>query len=234
MPQITNRKLVRDTNNCPIGKGSVFNSVLDISFAARRRAEKLNEGEAEKFKMVNKVMEKYQHSQEVINNRAIERINKSLREMEAYKRVLQSDYRANHFDTLKLGYKPGQSKTPENARKVKYETRVYNSGFSLRNFRPEVERKLKEMDPEEQASKFKQKLLEKFRRQSEVSCDNCRRLSVASDGNFRSRRVSSLPSIFGAERQPPIRPDCLDAIETVQNLNNPDRNPLVTQMKPDT
>lgn len=81
MPQTTNRQLVRDINNTPVGQGTVYNAMLKISAATRERAKTVNEGEQLRLGKVTRVMERRQRVADNTQNRVLEKVQKQLKEL---------------------------------------------------------------------------------------------------------------------------------------------------------
>lgn len=171
MPQTTNRKVQRDRLNCPVGKGTVYNSLLDISNATRARAMKVNLIETEKTKKLQRILEKNQRHTDFIQGRMKERTERSLRELKAFQQVLNNDYRVSNFKTMDRGFRRELVQTPRTARRFKIETRVYYSGFDMKTFKPEIDRKLRQMDPSRTQRIMRKILLEEFKDRSDVLID---------------------------------------------------------------
>ncbi|KAL8609860.1 hypothetical protein ACOMHN_020695 [Nucella lapillus] len=159
MPQTTNRQLVRDLNNTPVGQGTVHNAMLKISAATRDRAKKANEGEQLRLGKVTRVMDRHQRIADNAQNRVLQRLQKDLKELQAFQIVLRDQYNVNNFRTLKTP-PPRMSD-----RRRKLETMFYNSGFSQKTMQPEISRQLKKSDPERLRRKLKTHLLETSRQE---------------------------------------------------------------------
>lgn len=171
MPQTTNRKVQRDRLNCPVGKGTVYNALLDISNATRARAMKVNIIESERTKKLHKIIEKNKRHVDVLQGRARERTEKSLKELKAFQQVLNNEYKVSNFKTMDKGFRRELVQTPRTARRFKIETRVYYSGFEMKTFKPEIDRKLRQMDPSRTQRIMKKILLEEFKDRSNILID---------------------------------------------------------------
>lgn len=171
MPQATNRRVQRDRLNCPVGKGTVYNSLLDISNATRARAMKVNIIESERTKKLHKILEKNQRHTDFIQGRVKERTERALKELKAFQQVLNNDYKVSNFRTMEKGFRRELVQTPRTARRFKIETRVFYSGFDMKNFKPEIDRKLRQMDPTRTQRIMKKILLEEFKDRSDVLID---------------------------------------------------------------
>jgi hypothetical protein len=168
MPQATNRGLVRDMNNCPIGKGTVYNTLLDISAHTRQRAIQANVCELERLGKIERFLEREQRIREVIRSRLVAKTQKSLRDMQAFEKVISNEYRVKNFATMRRGFDRSMIQTPRLERRVKIETRIYNSGFSMKALQPEIKRTQRKMDPERKRRFVKRKILEYCHDQSDV------------------------------------------------------------------
>jgi hypothetical protein len=171
MPQATNRKIQRDRFNCPVGKGTIYNALLDISNATRARAMKVNITESERTKKLQKIIEKNKRHVDIIQERARERTEKSLKELRAFQQVLNNEYKVSNFRTMDKSFRRELIQTPRTARRYKIETRVYYSGFEIKNFKPEIDRKLRQMDPSRTQRIMKKILLEEFKDRSDILID---------------------------------------------------------------
>ncbi|XP_076439480.1 uncharacterized protein LOC143279345 [Babylonia areolata] len=154
MPQSTNRQLVRDMNNTPVGQGTVYNAMLKISAATRDRAKKANEGEQLRLGKVTRVMERHRRVADNTQTRLLVRLQQQLKELQAFQVVLRDQFNVNNFRTLKTP-PPRMSD-----RRRKLETMFYHSGFSQKSMQPEIRRQLKKTDPERIRKKVKHDLLE--------------------------------------------------------------------------
>ncbi|KAK3102114.1 hypothetical protein FSP39_008892 [Pinctada imbricata] len=225
MPQTTNRQVQRDRFNCPIGPGTVYNSLLDISNATRKRATQINHLEVDRMQKLNKIMERNQRYNEYIRNRVKEKTEKSLQELKAFQKVLNEEYKVDNFKTMELGFKREYVMTPRTARRFKLETRVYHSGFDRKAFRPEINRKIRQMDPTRTTRIMKKILLEKSKDQSDILID--RNLSVDGFYKMLEDRTNLKRYMYG--RKPTIvrfeTPGDLEAskvIDAVSRSNDPD------------
>ena len=84
MPQTTNRQLMRDMNNMPVGQGTVYNAMLKISAATRERVKKANEGEQLRLGKVTRVLERHQRVADNAQNRVLEKVHKQLKELQVW------------------------------------------------------------------------------------------------------------------------------------------------------
>ncbi|KAK7111074.1 uncharacterized protein [Littorina saxatilis] len=157
MPQATNRQLVRDVNNTPVGQGTVYNAMLKISAATRERAKNVNEGEQLRLGKVTRVMERHRRVADNTQNRQLEKMQKQLKDLQAFQTVLRDKYSIDNFRTLKL---PPQRMSD---RRRKLETMFYSCGFSQKTMQPEIRRQLQRTDPARVQRKFKRHLLESCR-----------------------------------------------------------------------
>lgn len=159
MPQATNRQLVRDMNNTPVGRGTVYNEMLKISATTRERARKANEGEQLRLDKVARLLERHQRVTDHVTARVQERVQQGLKEMRAFQHVLQDRYSVRHFRTLQ------PSPVRMSNRRRKLETMFYHSGFSQKAMQPEIKRQMKKEDPEYLRRKFKAQILARSRQE---------------------------------------------------------------------
>jgi len=171
MPQVTNWKLLRDKNSSPIGKGTLHDSLMNISALTSQRAMKMNLLEMERLQRINRIYDKNKRRNDVIMSRVMERTEKSLKNMQAFRHVLNNDYCVDNFKTMSLGFKRNMVQTPRTARRFKLETRVYHSGYDMKAFQPEINRRLRQTDPTRVTRIFKNVLLEKFQEESNIVID---------------------------------------------------------------
>ncbi|KAK3594994.1 hypothetical protein CHS0354_019924 [Potamilus streckersoni] len=162
MPQATNVKAVRALTLCPTGPDSVHKQVANMCALNRQRALQINKVEVNRLEKLTKFIEKERKESEVIQSRIMERMTKSLQERKALHRVLVEDYRVDNFITMKKNFNPEDIDTEDrkSLRRFILESRVFNSGFGMKSLRPEVRRKLRQMDPVRKIRCFKKKLLE--------------------------------------------------------------------------
>lgn len=160
MPQTTNRQLVRDMNNMPVGPGTVYNAMLKISAATRERAKRANEGEKLRLGKVTRVMDRNQRVADNVQTKVLEKTHKQLKELQAFQVVLRDQYSIRNFRTLK---------TPPpcmSDRRRRLETMFYTSGFSQKSMQPEIRRQLRKTDPERMRRELKRHLLESSRQEA--------------------------------------------------------------------
>ncbi|KAL3861105.1 hypothetical protein ACJMK2_007177 [Sinanodonta woodiana] len=162
MPQATNLKAVRALTLCPTGPDSVHKQVAKMCALNRQRALQINKVEVSRLDKITKFIEKEKKESEAIQSRIMERMTKSLQERKALHRVLVEDYRVDKFITMKKDFNPMDIDTEDrkSLRRFILESRVFNSGFGMKSLRPEVRRKLRQMDPVRKIRRFKRTLLE--------------------------------------------------------------------------
>ena len=171
MPQATNLRLARDTNQCPVGKGTVHDSLHTISTLTRTRAARLNILEAEKTKRINNIFEKNRRHTEKMATRVLERTRKSLNNLQAFRHILNNEYCVNNFTTMSRDFQRELVQTPRIARRYKLETRIYHSGYDINDFKPEISRRLRQIDPDRVHRIYQKVLLEKFKGKSDMLID---------------------------------------------------------------
>lgn len=184
---MTNLRLIRDKNSCPIGKGTLHDTLLNISASTRERAIKLNHLESERLQRIRKLHETNKRHSEFVTGRVMERTYKSLQDLQAYQYVLNNDYRFAQFKTMdpqiraeallasRTARRAEAIHTPRTARRYKMETRIYHVGYDMNSFRPEINRRLRQTDPTRISNIYKKVLLEKFKKESDLVID--RRIS---------------------------------------------------------
>ncbi|XP_046328770.1 uncharacterized protein LOC124112685 [Haliotis rufescens] len=182
MPQVTNRSLLRDKYSCPMGQGTVYSALLDISATTRERAAKANEGEIKRLQKLTRFIDKGCRTAESTQSRVIDRMSKHLKELQAFKKVVQDDYKISKFQTLRNS-DPDLVPT----RRLTVETRYYHSGFDMKSLKPEITRKMKLMDPERKRRKMKQQILEASRRETSM-LSKTHLTTSAMLNNLRARR----------------------------------------------
>ncbi|XP_069117811.1 uncharacterized protein [Argopecten irradians] len=168
MPQVTNLRLIRDKNNSPIGKGTLHNALLNISTSTRDRAVKLNILENERLKRLNRLYDKNKRHSEYLSAQFLQRTQRSLQDLNAYQYVLNHDYRVSQFRTMDPKFTRECAQTPRSTRRYNLETRIYNTGYGMKPFRPEIDRRIRQTDPARVTKIFKKVLLEKFKDESDL------------------------------------------------------------------
>ena len=172
MPTNVNKRRAAENDDGPLGKGTVCSQIIDICAQTRRRAVQLNECENSRLKLSTKNIDRHARYNRNVSERAMNRLNKSLTMLEAYKDVLSNDYKVSNFDTIQPGFDIKQAlRDPARKRRSIFETRIYNSGFSLKNFKSEIDRRLLEIDPTAQRENLRTTLLEESRRRNEILID---------------------------------------------------------------
>ncbi|XP_060075530.1 uncharacterized protein LOC132555191 [Ylistrum balloti] len=168
MPQVTNLRLIRDKNNSPIGKGTLYNALVNISTSTRDRAAKLNVLENDRLKRLNRMYDRDRRHSEYLANQVLQRTQKSLQELTAYHHVLTNDYTVAQFKTMDPQFSRESAQTPRSVRRYNLETRLYYNGYGMKPFRPEIDRRIRQTDPARVTKIFKKVLLEKFQNQSNL------------------------------------------------------------------
>ena len=193
MPQATNRKLLRDMGGTPTGKGTVYTAMLASTAKSRERLLKQNDSEAQKLQKITNILDKNCRTSEVMYRNVIDKTKKRLREIEAFQKVVTEDYRIDKFRTLQIGFAPETSRI--STRRLAVETRFYYAGFCMTSLKPEIERKLRLMDPERGRTRFKRRLLEHSRRETSSLTKLERSTSVMLDTvrQWRNKRQTLLP-----------------------------------------
>ncbi|XP_046564711.1 uncharacterized protein LOC124273486 [Haliotis rubra] len=182
MPQATNRNLLRDKYSCPMGNGTVYSALLNISTATRERAVKANEAEIQRLQKITRFIDKGCRTAENTQSRVIDKMSKHLKELQAFKKVVQDDYKISKFQTLR---NPDPDLVPP--RRLTVETRYYHSGFDMKSLKPEINRTLKLMDPERRRKRFKRQILEASRRETSM-LSKTHLTTSAMLNNLRARR----------------------------------------------
>lgn len=160
MPQVMNLKVWRDKELSPVGPGTVFNRVTEISAATRQRVKLVNKTEEQRLEKLQKLIEQEQKFNTTIQNKVIHRLSKTLKEKKAMLQLLQKEYRFDNFITMQDGFDPALIDSKEMARHYIIESRVFNSGFNMKAMKPEVHRQIKKLDPNHKYKAFKRRLLE--------------------------------------------------------------------------
>ncbi|KAK2144285.1 hypothetical protein LSH36_771g00016 [Paralvinella palmiformis] len=176
----------------PYGKGSVHAQTLEASFRHWRRAVRINEAENYKHYMATSVMEKHHKAAENRKEMIIQRLRRTLEELEAYKKVLES-YRASNLRTLQWGYKIQPCATPRTCQRQKLERRIYDCGFSIETLKAEVRQIMDANKLEVRRSFAHQSLLEVARHRSNFTIN--RRLTNRAMANERRTVEVHLPPV---------------------------------------
>ena len=108
------------------GHGSLHFHLLACTFRSDRRAEKLNDGARRRLNQLTGMIQKQQRAEERRGDRVINKVKRSIQEIEAYKVLLGDDYKVDNFATLQWG----QSKEGKGARLSS--TKVMDSSQSSR------------------------------------------------------------------------------------------------------
>ena len=176
MPTTTHRRVDTLAND----QVSLHCGLLNIGLATRRRARKLNECERMRLTVQVRSLEKCARTAQNRQNRVIERLSKSLKELSAYHEVLNDSFRVDQFESLRFGYRVRDAKKdPSRLQRFACETKIYHSGFSIQNLRRQVRAKLVELDPEYQKAKAKKNKLERLKTQNRaVIVDRMEELSA--------------------------------------------------------
>ncbi|OWF44039.1 hypothetical protein KP79_PYT21151 [Mizuhopecten yessoensis] len=178
MPQVTNLRLIRDKNNSPIGKGTLHNALLNISASTRERAVKLNVVENDRLKRIISMCDKNKRRSDYVSSVVLQKAQRSLQELNAYKDVLNNDYSVSQFKTMDPRFTRQCAQTPRTVRRYNLETRIYHTGYGIQPFRPEINRRIHQTDPARITKIYKKVLLEKFKNESDLVID--RKLSTSS------------------------------------------------------
>ena len=157
-------------SDVPYGKGSLHSELIEATFRTRRRAKKINDGETGRLRVFREMMDRHQHAEEERKSRVIAKFRKSIEEMEAYKKVLDS-YRADNFVTMRRGFKKRQINTPNSFMRYQLETKVYTCGFSVDTLYPEVERTIYNSQPHRVKEERFKKLLNVAKKRSDFMID---------------------------------------------------------------
>lgn len=171
MPQTTNRQLVRDMNNTPMGRGTVYSTLLKISAATRDRARIVNEGEHLRLDKMMRMIDRHRRAQDFAQTRMLKRVEKELQELQAFQIVLRDQYSVQDFRTLQ------PPPVAMSNRRKKLETMFYHSGFSQKDMQPEIRRQLEKMDPERMRRKWKRHLLERSKQEVGRLADRSKQFS---------------------------------------------------------
>ncbi|XP_045163902.2 uncharacterized protein LOC123528238 isoform X2 [Mercenaria mercenaria] len=159
MPQATNMKVWREKELSPVGPGTVFNRVTEISAATKERALLANKTENARLERIQRLIDKEHRFVNNLQNKVIQRTSKTLTEKRALLQLLQKEYRFDNFVTMKQGFNSNQIEDIETARHYVIESRVFNSGFNLKSMKPEVHRRIRKLDPNHKYKTFKKRLL---------------------------------------------------------------------------
>lgn len=125
-----------------------FSRLDEISQRTRARANRVNMEEEARLQKMQRIIEKEERFKSNMLNRMSSKSERSHQRLKGYERVLQENYRANCFNTLKKqGYKRPWVQSPKSARQFAQEIRIYHGGYDKRNFEKEIERKIRQVDP---------------------------------------------------------------------------------------
>ncbi|KAK3087080.1 hypothetical protein FSP39_001390 [Pinctada imbricata] len=143
-----------------VGRGHVFADIAKESLKTRLKTERANEIEMERLLRMNKSMEREQRMREAVLERMKARTEKHLGDLTGYRRVLNTEYKVSNFSTMKKGFRRKYVYSPRTARRLKLETRIYHGGYQMNYFQPEIQRKLRNVDPTTMNKLFKKVLKE--------------------------------------------------------------------------
>ncbi|VDH93864.1 Hypothetical predicted protein [Mytilus galloprovincialis] len=125
-----------------------FSRLDEITSKTRARANRVNMLEEARLNTMQKIIEKEERFKSNILDRMLTRSDRSHKRLKGYESVLNDQYRAKEFDTLKKrGYKRPWVQSPKAARHFAQEIRIYHGGYDRRNFEKEIERKIRQVDP---------------------------------------------------------------------------------------
>ncbi|KAL4220910.1 hypothetical protein ACF0H5_019176 [Mactra antiquata] len=159
MPQATNMKVWRDKELSPVGPGTVFNKVSEISASTRERVQLVNKTEEYRLERIMRLIDKEHRFTSNLQNRVIERTSKILKEKKALSQLLEKDYKVKNFITMRQGFDSSTIDNKEHARRYVIESRVFNSGFNMKAMKPEVYRRIRKLDPNHKYKLLKKRLL---------------------------------------------------------------------------
>ncbi|XP_012941517.1 uncharacterized protein LOC106012611 [Aplysia californica] len=97
MPQMTNRRLVSQMTATPVGKGSVYTSMLKSCALNMARVAKINSSEDQRLQKVTKVLEKDVNYSHWRSTQEMDKTRQSLRRLHAFQEVLRDEYPAKNF-----------------------------------------------------------------------------------------------------------------------------------------
>ena len=99
------------------------------------------------------------------------KIKKTIEEIEAYKTVVDS-YKFDKLHSVKWGFKENDvPSTPDSLQRHKNENRLFQCGYSMRTFKPEVKKLIQKNQPGERREQFHRCLLEAARKKSNFLID---------------------------------------------------------------
>jgi hypothetical protein len=129
----------------PVHKDSIRGNIFDLSVETRKRALRMNEGQYSKLQMKTKVLDKNQRERNIKENKRIEKIDKSVKQLCIYRQVLRNF----HYDNLVSVNKKAREnpRTTTSAKKrLSDEIKILHSGFSVGILKTQMDVLSKEQD----------------------------------------------------------------------------------------
>lgn len=134
-------------NESFVGKGTVFANITKESLRVRMRMNRVNELEEERLQKLTKLMNRDQKVQAVLLQRVMERAERNIEHMRGYREVINNDFKFDNFRTMEHGFRKRLVESPRTARQISLETKIYNGGYQPGYFKHEINRKIRQADP---------------------------------------------------------------------------------------
>ncbi|XP_062619050.1 uncharacterized protein LOC134280624 [Saccostrea cucullata] len=134
-------------NESFVGKGAMFADIAKESLRIRMHVNRINELEDEKLNKLTKLMNRDKRVQEFLLQRVMDRTERNIEQLRGYREVIGADYRVDNFQTMKHGFKKRLVQSPRTARHISLETKIYNGGYQPAYFKHEIQRKIRQADP---------------------------------------------------------------------------------------
>lgn len=219
MPQASSSK---KTSDVPYGNGSVVTSLQQARARTLRRAVKVNQGLERHCSRFSDVVTRHQTAEASRMFKALERLSRTIQELEAYKHVAH-DFRSDNLLSMRFGFDPRRdARTPASHAQYITERKVMTCGFGVRNLRAQVLQTIHDLDPERLRALQREKELEEARKLSNFLIDKkitndamkrekqreaARHLSQADDieSDFAGSTENSTDDVTRTERLPRLK-----------------------------
>ena len=136
-----------------------------------RRAVKVNQGLDRHCSRFSNVVTRHQNAESNRMLKVLERLSRTIQELEAYKHVAR-DFRSDNLMSMRFGFNPRRdARTPTSHAKYVVERKVMTCGFGVRNLRAQVLQTIDDLDPERLRALQREKELEEARKLSNYVID---------------------------------------------------------------
>ncbi|CAH1773307.1 unnamed protein product [Owenia fusiformis] len=141
---------------------SLMSKLLDAQAANHRRLMRINEAEQARTKNIFRIIDKHARMEQLRTDKALERVNHTWKEIKAYNYCVHNQYKVSNFICMQKDFKLKSTSelSADSRRRLHYETRIMNTGFSRDILRPEIKRAIIDNDPKMKREVQREKLLE--------------------------------------------------------------------------